>query len=86
MKKAKLTIEQAQYCMFDRLKKADLGDRVYEFAQNIFQRFINFIETGAEIKDKERLDSGEAWYDEIQEEFYQAVYDKLTEFLTQRPR
>lgn len=84
MKKVKITIEQAQKCMFELLKKADLGDRVYEFAQNVFQGFINFIETGAEIKDKEKLDSGEAWYDEIQEEFYQAVYDKLTEFLTQK--
>jgi hypothetical protein len=84
MKKVKLTIEQAQHAMFELLKKADLGDRVYEFAQGIFQGFINFLETGAEIKDKERLDSGEEWYDGIQEEFYQAVYDKLTEFLTQK--
>lgn len=82
MEKKKITIEDAQRAMYEKLEKVSMGDKVYEFAQDIFQGFINMIETENEIKDaEERLESDQEWYDEIQEDFYQTVYDKLTDFL-----
>lgn len=81
--KLKLTIEGAQKYMFDLLNKEDMGDRIYELAQDIFQGCINVVENNSVIEGvEEYLDTGQAWYDEIQEEFYQAVYDKMTDFLT----
>lgn len=76
-----ITMLEAQKKMFDLLKEKDMGDTIYEAAQAVFQDAINAIETGNEIIDKDELDTGQEWYDEIQEEFYYAVYDKLAEFL-----
>lgn len=79
---------QAQSLLLDNLDKEDFGDRVYEFAQNLFQSGINVIESNHEIRDinGELADSEHSnevmWYDDVQEEFFQKVYDKLTEFLT----
>jgi hypothetical protein len=82
MAKRKITIDEAQALMYNSLNVVDFGDKVYELAQDIFQGFINVIETKCEIEGvEEYLDSDQAWYDEIQEDFYQQVYDKLTEFL-----
>ena len=84
MAKKKITIDDARYEMFSMLRHMDFGDKVYEFAQDIFQGCINVIETGNKITDNDTLDRDEEWYDEIQDEFYQEVYNKLTEFLTQK--
>lgn len=85
MAKKKITIDDARYEMFKMLRNKDMGDTVYEVAQNIFQGCINVIETGNEITDEDEwLDINEEWYDAIQEEFYQEVYNKLTDFLTQK--
>ncbi len=77
-----LTIEQAEQKMFDMLKAEQMGDRIYEFAQELYQRYINVIETGTEIEGKdEYLDSDEEWYDEIHDEFFQTVYDRIRKFM-----
>lgn len=69
--------------MFWLLDKYDLWDAVYEFAQEVFQDCIKRIEDAFNITDIDRyLDTDQEWYDEIQEEFYEAVYDKLAAFLT----
>jgi hypothetical protein len=80
---AKIDVEQAENKMFELLAKEDMGDRIYEFAQDIFQSCINVVETNSEIDDRD-LDSTEEWYDEIQDDFYQSVYEKMTEFLTSK--
>ena len=77
-----MTIEQAEQKMFDMLKAEQMGDRIYEFAQELYQRYINVIETGTEIEGKdEYLDSDEEWYDEIHDEFFQTVYDRIRKFM-----
>ena len=82
MAKRKMTIDDARYEMFKMLREKDMGDDIYELAQKIFQGCINVIETNTEITDKEEyLDRDEEWYDAIQEEFYQGVYDKAKLFL-----
>lgn len=82
MDKGNITIGQAQAKMFALLNVEQMGDRVYEFAQDLFQKYIAFIEKSYKIDGvEEYLDIDEEWYDEIQEEFYQAVYDKINDFL-----
>ena len=82
MEKRKISIDEAQALMYNSLNVVDFGDKAYELAQDIFQGFINVIETNCEIEGvEEYLDPDQEWYDEIQEDFYQQVYDKLTEFL-----
>lgn len=81
MKKKKITIDEARSKMFTLLGKKSMGDAVYELAQDIFQSCINVIETNNEVIDNDVLDRDEEWYDEIQDEFYQQVYNKLIDFL-----
>lgn len=78
---AQLTIEQAQRELFSMLNAEDMGDRIYEFAQNLFERYVNLIECADKI-DTDMLESDEAWYDDAREEFFQAVYDRAKNFLT----
>lgn len=78
---AQLTVEQAQRELFSMLNAEDMGDRIYEFAQDLFERYVNLIECADKI-DTDTLESDEAWYDDAREEFFQAVYDKATIFLT----
>ena len=79
---ARITIEEAREDLFSQLRCESIGDRIYEFAQELFQRYINLIECADEVTGLDVLDSGEEWYDGVQEEFYQAVYDRATKFLT----
>ena len=83
MKKAKtqITSDYAIEMMFDTLSEEHIEDRIYEFAQELFDGYIAQIEDNNEITDKDKYDSGEEWYDEIREEFFQAVYDKMLGFL-----
>ena len=77
----KITTDEARSEMYRLLKKVDMGDKIYELAQDIFQGCINVIEINTEITDKdEYLDSCQEWYDEIQEDFYQTVYDMIQDF------
>ena len=85
-----LSVDDAQVQLLNSIDKEDFGDRVYEFAQNLFQSGINVIETKNIIRDSDgRLADYEhsnevMWYDDVQEEFFQKVYDKTLEFLSQR--
>ena len=81
MEKKKITIEQAEVMLTDMLEKISMGDKVYEFAQNLFDAFVNVVETSNEIVDNDTLNSGEMWYDEIRDDFFQMVYDKITNFM-----
>jgi len=85
-----LSVGDAEQMMRDLLSKESMGDRVYEFAQNLFQRYINVIHAGHRIANIDGVfeddndHGGEAWYDGIQEEFFQAVYDRMSDFLNNR--
>lgn len=81
--KKQITIADAEQMMFDTLEEMDLGDKIYEFAQDLYQGHIQYIEDNYEV-DESDLGSGERWYDAIYEEFYQAVYDAMVKFLTGR--
>lgn len=77
---AQLTVEQAQRELFSMLNAEDMGDRIYEFAQALFERYVNLIECADKI-DTDVLESDEAWYDDAREEFFQAVYDRILKFM-----
>lgn len=79
-RKRPISAEEAQEKLLSSLDKEDFGDRVYEFAQNLFQSGINVIETKNTISDEDPQ-GGMMWYDDVQEEFYQKVYDKTLAFL-----
>lgn len=76
----KITIEQAEWKLFDMLNAELMGDRIYEFAQELFYRYINVIETGNKIE-TDVLGRDEEWYDEVHDEFFQAVYDRINKFM-----
>lgn len=75
-----MTVEQAEQKMFDMLNAEQMGDRIYEFAQELYQRYINVIETGNKIN-TDVLDRYEEWYDGVHDEFFQAVYDRINKFM-----
>lgn len=81
---AKISIEQAESMVFDLLNKEDLGDRIYEFAQELFQRYIRQISERYSIENPDVLDRHEEWYDGVYEDFHQEVYAKMIDFLTAR--
>jgi hypothetical protein len=66
--------------MFDTLNEMDMGDKIYEFAQDLFQGHINYIDYHYDVDDS-TLEPHERWYDGIYEEFHQAVYDAMVKFL-----
>ena len=82
-----IEIWEAEQKMRDMLESESMGDRIYEFAQDLFQRYIGVIEASNRIVDADGFycegdcHDGVAWYDDIQEEFYQAVYDRMIDFL-----
>ena len=86
--KKKIYDFEAQSMLLGSLDKENFGDRVYEFAQDLFQSGINVIESNNEIRDIDgnladsEHSNEDMWYDDVQEEFFQKVYDKLTKFLT----
>lgn len=88
--KEKINIYNAQELLMQSLDKKDFGDRVYEFAQEQYQNAIAVIEQKYDITDvdgqvitEEDSHGEQEWYDEVQEMFYQKVYDRTLEFLTQ---
>ena len=78
----KITVYEAQKKVYELLYNEYLGDRVYEFAQNLFNKYINWVELKNEIIDKDVFESSEEWYDEIREDFFETVYEKLIDYLT----
>lgn len=83
MEKPKLLCEDAVKMLFEKIKKFEVGDRIYEMVQEYFQDSVNEIEQEYEIVDYEGEpwsdeDFGEpTWYDESYEDFHQVCYDKI---------
>ena len=78
--KTKITQGEAIKKVFDSLSETDMGDVVYECAQNLMQGFVQFIEDHYDIEDCSDADCV-MWYDEIYDEFHQAVYDAMSKYL-----
>ena len=82
-----ISIGDAQQMLFDMFSKDSIGDRVYEFAQDLFFMYVFKIEAKTRIMDSDgnRCEScdgdGSAWYDDVEEDFFQEVYDKARAFL-----
>lgn len=83
MEKQKITTAGAEQKMFALLAREDMGDRIYEFAQELYRRYIEFIQYSYDIEGATDEDDV-AWYDGIYEDFHQEVYAKMIEFLTAR--
>ena len=79
--------QNAQDKLFKLLESIDMGDAVgdavYEMAQSIFQKCIDDVESNGMVVDNDGndYDSGEAWYDDVQKDFFECVYEKLRNFL-----
>ena len=82
MEKQKITTAGAEQKMFALLALEDMGDRIYEFAQELYQRYIRQIEDEFKVECPDWPDV--EWYDGIYEDFFQEVYAKMIEFLTAR--
>ena len=80
----KISIESAEQMMYMLLDKEDMGDRIYEFAQELYQRYIRKIEEEFKVERPDCMSRDEEWYDGIYEDFFQEVYAKMIEFLTAR--
>lgn len=80
----KISIESAEQMMYMLLDKEDMGDRIYEFAQELYQRYIRKIEDEFKVERPDCMSRDEEWYDGIYEDFFQEVYAKMIEFLTAR--
>jgi len=80
----KISIESAEQMMYMLLDKEDMGDRIYEFAQELYQRYIRKIEDAFKVERPDCMSRDEEWYDGIYEDFFQEVYAKMIEFLTAR--
>ena len=84
MEKIKITAIEAEQKMFALLAREDMGDRIYEFAQELYQRYIRKIEDEFKVERPDCMSRDEEWYDGIYEDFFQEVYAKMIEFLTAR--
>lgn len=80
----KISIEQAENLMLDKLAKEDMGERIYDFAQELYQQYIREIEDKYRVENPNVLDRYEKWYDGIYEEFFQTVYDTALSYLSKR--
>lgn len=80
----KISIESAEQMMYMLLDKEDMGDRIYEFAQELYQRYIRLIEDNFKVECPDCMSRDEEWYDGIYEDFHQEVYAKMIEFLAAR--
>lgn len=76
-----LTVQEAERELLSTLDNVSFGDKVYELAQDLYQGGISMIESSHGITGTDLFDSGEMWYDSIREEFFQEVYNKLSNFL-----
>lgn len=77
---SKITIAQAESEIFDMLAAENMGDRIYEFAQGLFDKYVNLIECADEV-DMDALERDERWYDHAREEFFQTLYDRITKLM-----
>ena len=84
----KLDAERANKMLFDKLLQYDeLGDRVYELAQNLMDSFVGEINSRYTVVDLDGNpydgEEGE-WFDEAREDFFENLCEKLNEYLSKR--
>ena len=68
-----------------KLAALNIGDAVYDMVNDIFFGIVNEIEEQYAVTDDEgnviEPALGEAWHDELDEDFRQDCYNKIKEFL-----
>lgn len=85
--KEKINAFEAEKRLLDTLKDDDFQDRIYEFAQECFQRGIAKVEEKAIVVDADGEpwsdgNDGECtWYDWIWQGFFDACYQALYNFI-----
>lgn len=83
MEKKKISISDAENILLDHLDSMDIADSLYELVSDIFNNCVYRVELEHTIDDSD-LDSGEAWYDNIREDFFEGAYQKLSELFKLR--
>ena len=82
--KEKVTLEDMRYIGIKNVSQVtDFEDKVYELAKEMVQSAIKMTEEQYELKDKDRLDSSQEWYDEVHEEMMSVAYDRIYNFLVE---
>lgn len=83
-----LDLEKASEMLFDKLSHYnELGDRVYELSQSLMDSFVNEINSRYTVVDFDGNPydgDEEEWFDELREDFFENVYEKLKGYLTKR--
>jgi hypothetical protein len=72
----KLTQEQAGRLLLSYVDNPDLGDRFYEFVQDLCNKAIDDIESKHEIENND-IEDDVMWYDDYREDFMKAVFEKI---------
>lgn len=72
----KLTQEQAGRLLLSYVDSPDLGDRFYEFVQELCNKAIDDIESKHEIENND-IEDDVMWYDDYREDFMKAVFEKI---------
>lgn len=78
----RLSIEQAEHKLFDLLYSESIEDRLYELAQDLFNRSVRKLEEEYEVEDLEFLESDAEWYDDSYDEFIRQAFGRMSDFLT----
>jgi len=80
-----ITKEKAVEMLLSFIDKENLGDRFYEFAQEVFQKAIASVEKEHIIVDVDGIpyteEDDEMWYDDTFKEFLEKLADKLAKEL-----
>ena len=78
-----IDVYKAESLMQEGLEKVNIEDRVYEFAQDIFNSLRDDINKNHVVVDVngEPFDGGEEWYDDMRDEFFFDVYAKVKKFV-----
>lgn len=80
--KEKVTLEQMQYHGIQNMYQIpDFEDKVYELAQALVRSAIDKTEEQYELKDDDRLDSSQEWYDDVRERMMELAYQRIYDFL-----
>ena len=70
-----------------RFNNENIEDRIYEFANNLFMKYVVDVENEYAVVDEKGKPAGldsnksEMWYDDCRDEIVQGIYDKVREFL-----
>lgn len=71
-----LTQEQAGQLLLSYVDNPVLGDRFYEFVQDLCNKAIDDIESKHEIENND-IEDDVMWYDDYREDFMKAVFEKI---------